>query len=143
VRFSWIATMSYASSSSATTKNIQILIEQLSGQMISLEVPSIYNIDQVKLQIARHEGIPHSQQELVFGDNLLDGRLSLTELGISDGAVLQLVICDDALSSSSDEVEAKKCIVCGHKNEFYMVTPACRYCSVQQSREFDHFRDRR
>lgn len=135
--------MSSASSSSATTKNknIQIFIDQLNGQVISLEVPSIYNIDQVKLQIARREGIPQSQQELLSGENVLNGRLSLTELCISDGARLQLVIRDDALSSSPDgEVEAKRCIACKTKVQF---TFLCSYCSTHQFHELDLLRDRR
>ena len=131
-------------SSESSTQNIQVVIQKLGGDMMSLEVPSIYNINQVKMQIAQREGIPQSQQQLVFGDNLLDDRLSLTELGVNQGATLQLLMCDDSSSStSSDGVEAKKCIVCGGKNEFYMVTLACRYCSFRKSREFDYFRDRR
>ena len=88
------------------------------------------------------EGIPQHRQELVYDDKILHGSFTVADYGINAGTTLQLVECDNASSISSDEAadEVKKCIACGGKNDFYMVTPACRHCTVQQSRELDQYR---
>jgi len=33
--------------------------------------------------------------------------------------------------------------LCGRQNEFYNVTPACRFCSVQQAHAYQHSQRRR
>jgi len=124
--------MSLASSSTASTDKIEVVITTLNAAPLRLAVSAIANILEVKLLIARHEGIAHSQQRLLFGDVILDDRLTLAEFGISHGDLLQLVQCDGALTPG-------QCIVCGLKNIFHEVTKACRTCSVRQSREMQYF----
>jgi hypothetical protein len=118
------------------SQKIEIFIIQLNGETLSLDVPVNANILDVKLQIAIREGIAQCQQELMFGDNLLHDRCNLTELGINGGAMLQLVVCDA-------KVTDEQCYACGRKNEFYNVIKFCRFCHVQQAREFGYFQDRR
>lgn len=128
--------MSLADSSMPLSRNIKIFITQLNGETLSLDMPLTANILDVKLQIAIREGIAQCQQELMFGDNLLDDRSSLTQLGMNGGEMLQLVVCDSQVTDG-------QCLACGRKSEFPSVILGCRFCVVQQGREFGYFQDRR
>jgi hypothetical protein len=111
---------------------LEIFVIKMNGHTTRLEVPASAKVFHLKLHIAFHEGIPHFKQELMFGDNPLDNRCTLIEVGIDDGAMLQLLVCDG-------DLKAEQCIVCGRHNRFHEVSPACESCSIMQSPEYDYF----
>ena len=113
----------------------------MEGTTLTLAVPNFYYVDQVKREIHRMKGIPHYKQKVIFLDKVLDGRLTLADYDITHETTLQLVVRDDA-SSSDDEPTSDqgKCIACGGPSRFNLVTPGCRNCIVQQSRELIGFK---
>lgn len=124
--------MSSEASPTSSTKKLNLFVIQMNGNTLRLEVLASARVFHLKLQIGVLESVPHFQQELVFHDNRLDNRCTLTEVGIDDGAMLHLVVCDG-------KVNAEQCIVCGRHNRFHDVTPACESCSLKQSREYHYF----
>jgi hypothetical protein len=126
------ASMSSEASPTSSTNKLEIFVIQMNGNTLRLEVLASANVFHLKLQIAVHESIPHFKQELLFEDNRLDNCRTLTEIGIYDGAMLQLLVCDG-------DLKAEQCIVCGRYNRFHEVSPACESCSIMQSREYHYF----
>jgi hypothetical protein len=124
--------MSLASASTVSSDIIEVFIIALNAEPFRLALSANSNIFGVKLMIARHEGIAQSAQQLMFGDVILDDRLSLTDHGIGHGDLVQLVQCEGVLTPH-------QCIVCGLENIFHEVTKACGPCSVRQSREMQYF----
>jgi hypothetical protein len=103
------ASMSSEASPTASTNKLEIFVIQMNGNTLRLEVLDSANVFHLKLQIAVHESIPHFNQEVLFEDNRIDNRCTLTGVGIDDGAMLQLLVCDRDLI-------AEQCIVCGRYN---------------------------
>ncbi|MBW0506082.1 hypothetical protein O181_045797 [Austropuccinia psidii MF-1] len=71
---------------------MQINVKTLTGKEIALEVESDYQISAVKEKIEEKEGIPPSQQRLIFGGKQLADDKTLKELGIENSSTLHLVL---------------------------------------------------
>ncbi|GAB6028259.1 hypothetical protein CHUAL_014086 [Chamberlinius hualienensis] len=71
---------------------IELLIETLTGSKLLLKVSPIDTIISVKSKIQRMEGIPVSQQHLVFRSQELADDSTLEDNKITEGATLKLVI---------------------------------------------------
>jgi hypothetical protein len=50
------------------------------------------SIDSVKARIQNNEGIPPDQQQLIYGGRVLEGNKTLGFYGITNGAVVRLVL---------------------------------------------------
>jgi len=64
----------------------------LTGKRTSLVGSSSMSIDSVKARIQNNEGIPPDQQQLIYGGRVLDGNKTLGFYGITNGAVVRLVL---------------------------------------------------
>lgn len=71
---------------------IDINIETLAGTSFSLKVSPLETVQSVKAKIQRHEGIPISQQQLVWQSSELDDKHSLNDYHIPNGATIRLVL---------------------------------------------------
>ncbi|KAF0302940.1 AN1-type zinc finger protein 4 [Amphibalanus amphitrite] len=71
---------------------IEVLVETLTGAGFRLRVSSFETVLSVKARIQRIEGVPVSQQHLIYNNKeLLDGS-SLLESGVHSGSRIQLVV---------------------------------------------------
>ncbi|XP_047992427.1 uncharacterized protein LOC125231116 [Leguminivora glycinivorella] len=71
---------------------MEVLVETLTGTAFEMTVSPSDTIFAIKSKIFRVEGIPVSQQHLVYNLKELEDAASLRALGISDGARLRLVL---------------------------------------------------
>jgi len=71
---------------------MEIYVESLTGTCFELIVSPFETILSVKTKIQRLEGIPVSQQHLVWQNNKLDDDTSLKDYGITTGCTLKLVL---------------------------------------------------
>jgi hypothetical protein len=128
--------MSSSKSSGTHANKVEVIISQVDANTLQFEMPIDANVSQIKMHIAVHEGIAHSQQTLLLADHILDNRTCLKDLGIVNEVQLQLVVC-------YVELIPGMCFVCGQNNGFYAVTLACGRCTVLQAYELQHFQHRR
>ncbi|CAH7665773.1 ubiquitin-like protein 1 [Phakopsora pachyrhizi] len=71
---------------------MQIKVKTLTGKEIELDVEAEDQISQVKERIEEKEGIPPSQQRLIFGGKQMADEKTVKELGIEGGSTLHLVL---------------------------------------------------
>jgi len=71
---------------------MQIKVKTLTGKEIELDVESDDKISKVKDRIEEKEGIPPSQQRLIFGGKQMADEKTVKELGIEGGSTLHLVL---------------------------------------------------
>jgi ubiquitin len=72
--------------------NMQIFVTMPTGKTITLGVEASDTISVVKALIQGKEGIPRSQQRLIFADNDMNDRDTLEDAGIVDGSKLVLLL---------------------------------------------------
>eukprot|EP00972_Heterocapsa_arctica_P001353 198136-Heterocapsa_arctica.AAC.1 len=85
-----VATSTPASASTSSLE-IQIFVEMLAGNTITLnDVVSFYNIRDVKAMISDKEGIPMDQQHLLFNSRMLEDHRILSFYGIGKESTLRL-----------------------------------------------------
>lgn len=70
----------------------QVFVRKLNGQTKTLQVDAVTSILWVKTLIAQSEGIPVSQQRLIYGGRLLDDTKSLWDYAIVAESTLQLCL---------------------------------------------------
>ena len=71
---------------------MQILVRTLGGQTITVSIGSQQSIDQVKVKIQEHLGIPPDEQLLKFAGQLLEDDRATTHYHIQDQSTLELVL---------------------------------------------------
>ncbi|VVC95852.1 unnamed protein product [Leptidea sinapis] len=73
-------------------QTMEVLVETLTGTAFEITVSPFDTVFDIKSKIYRVEGIPVSQQHLVYNLRELEDGLSLRDQSISDGAKLRLVL---------------------------------------------------
>ena len=73
-----------------------LTILKLNGETFSVDCEARDGITTVKVMIGNMEGIPVSQQRLIFDGEPLDDYLALFDYGIQKGSVVTLLIAPDA-----------------------------------------------
>ncbi|XP_037088591.1 AN1-type zinc finger protein 4-like [Pollicipes pollicipes] len=71
---------------------IEVSVETLTGSGFNLRVSSFETVMSVKARIQRIEGVPISQQHLIFHERELSDGASLLESGVTSGSRLKLVV---------------------------------------------------
>lgn len=76
----------------ASTDSFEVTIHTLTGKTCSITTSPLETVDEITTKIQSSEGIPISQQRIIFEDRQLESGYTLTEYGIRDGSTLHLVL---------------------------------------------------
>ena len=80
------------SSPPVVTRSIQVTVKTIYGKTVGLNVTNIDTVAAFKRKFQDKEGVPSSQQRILFTSVLLRDGVTLGEYNVMDGSVLHLVI---------------------------------------------------
>jgi ubiquitin len=71
---------------------MQLFVKTLTGKTLSIDVEEGESIEDLKEKIAAKEGVPSSQQRLIFGGQQLDSAKTIEDYDLSADSTLHLVL---------------------------------------------------